>query len=73
MEVVELCLYTEMGMSFRVMFKPLDKFVDFSYLFLILQFFEVEGMFFEEKEVHSIETLEVVIGSVYEFIIFVLH
>ena len=63
-EKVELCLYAKLGIFGRLLFELIDKGVDFCDFFLVLSFFEEESVFFEEKQVDSIEAFEVVVSCV---------
>jgi hypothetical protein len=73
MQIVEFCLDAEMRMTLRLLLELLDEFIDLDDFFLILYLFKVKSVFLEEEEVDPVETLEIIVGGVYEFVVLVLH
>lgn len=61
MQVLKLSLHRQMRMLFRIIRKFLNQFINLIDFLLVLLLLEQKGMLFEQKQVHSVQPLEVLV------------
>jgi hypothetical protein len=68
MQILKLSLDSEMRMPIWFFSELFDQLIHLFDFFLILFLLKQESMLFQQKQVNSIQPLEVVVGSIHELI-----